>query len=131
MLVSPGGGRRRRGGGDENLRLELLQLLLHVGQLGVAALDHPVDVRDALPVPGHLAQVLRPLLDLELLLDLAAEELAQLLHLLRERGVREVRLEAVLEAQLVQERQAEVVVLKQGKRTDFVQRPAAVKNDWK
>ena len=93
-----------------------MQLHLQLGQLRVGLLDDGVDVGDGLFVLGDLAQVLGALLDLELFLDLAPEVLAELLQLLRQRRVREVRLDAVLDAQLVEQTQAEVVVLKEIKK---------------
>ena len=93
-----------------------MQLHLQLGQLRVGLLDDGVDVTDGLFVLGDLAQVLGALLDLELFLDLAPEVLAELLQLLRQRRVGEVRLDAVLDAQLVEQTQAEVVVLKEIKR---------------
>ena len=93
-----------------------MQLHLQLGQLRVGLLDDGVDVADGLFVLGDLAQVLGALLDLELFLDLAPEVLAELLQLLRQRRVREVRLDAVLDAQLVEQTQAEVVVLKRDKK---------------
>ena len=96
---------------DENLRFQLLELLLHLRQLRVGLFDDEVDVGDALLVPGNLAQVLRPLLDFELLLDLPPNVFPQLLQFLRQGRMRQMGLNAILDAQLVQKRQAEVVIL--------------------
>ena len=104
--------------GHQDLRVQLLELHLQLGQLRVGLLDDGVDVGDRLLVFGDLAQVLGALFDLQLLLDLAPQVLAQLLQLLRQRRVREVRLDAVLDAQLVQQTQAEVIVLKRRKKMD-------------
>ena len=97
--------------GNEDLALQLLQLLLQLRQLGVGLLHDGVDVGDALLVRGHLAQVLGALLDLELLLDLPAQVLAELLELLRQRRVREMGLDAIFDAELVEQREAEVIIL--------------------
>ena len=97
--------------GNEDLALQLLQLLLQLRQLGVGLLHDGVDVGDALLVGGHLAQVLGALLDLELLLDLPAQVLAELLELLRQRRVREMGLDAIFDTELVEQREAEVVIL--------------------
>ena len=65
--------------GHQDLRVQLLELHLQLGQLRVGLLDDGVDVGDRLLVFGDLAQVLGALFDLELFLDLAPEILAKLL----------------------------------------------------
>ncbi len=97
--------------GHEYLGLQLLQLLLQLSQLRVGLFHDDVDVGHTFLVGGHSPQILRALHDLELFLDLLAQVVAELLQLLGQRRVRQMRLDAILDAQLVQQRQAEVVIL--------------------
>lgn len=105
--------RRALPSGEYNLRLQLAELVLELGELGVGVLDDGRDMAKRSPVFGHLPQLFGTLLDLELLADLPAHRLLQFLQLAREQGVGEVAglLQPVLVGQLVQDRVADVVTL--------------------
>ena len=79
---------------DHDVSVELLQLLVQLLDLLVGLLQHVVNVGQALLVRGHLTQVLRSLLDLELLADLAADLLLDFVQLLLHHGVRQVQVVA-------------------------------------
>lgn len=83
------------------MRLQLLQLMLQFGKLGIGLLDDHVDVGNALFVGGHTAQIFRPLHNLELLLDLLTQIVAKLFQFLRQRRVRQMRLDSIFDTQLV------------------------------
>ena len=85
---------------------------MQFSQFGVGLSHDAVHVGDTLLIFGNFAEVLGSLLDLELLLDLPPEVVPELLQLLGQGRVGQVGLDAILHAQLVQQGQTEIVILK-------------------
>lgn len=89
---------------DNNVCIQLLQLSLEGLQLALRAAELRVHLLAFPLVRDGPAQILRALLDLQLLADLPADPLAVLVEALLHAGVREVRV--LVQAELLQHRQA-------------------------
>lgn len=98
---------------DNNVSIQLLQLSVEGLQLALGAAQLRVDLLDIPLVRGGPAQILRALLDLQLLPDLPADPLAVLIQALLHATVGEVGV--LVQTELLEHRQPIGISLKRGK----------------
>lgn len=99
---------------DHDVCVQLLQLSVEELQLALGAAELRVHLLGIPFVGGGPAQILRPLLDLQLLADLPAYPLTVLVQALLHTAVREVRV--LVQTELLEHRQPAGISLKEEKR---------------